>query len=428
MHLALKTVCCFILYWVSPELDSRTKKALKTSSTKIQNSLGIFEERLFTICKFLGHGKLFKSNLRPNIGPIEWVLSDYLVGAKYLSKLSIQSIANFLSAEPGTKVLVATGYPVNNGVYTEIIDLENPSFTCSKVGQFPILLTDATGGLVGQTPLICGGWSKACHTLLENGSWKEDKVATLNTGRHSAAYGSVVINDQLVVAGGHDGYGNRFNTIELVAPNTRSRTLSVKLPVAVLYSCIVEWDENSFMLIGGYRSSGGGSFGERRETYIIDTDKNTITNGPNLKTGRYHHGCEKIDVNGESFIVVSGGYGVRSTEVLSVANYRNGGWQYGKNCIKMFFKLGIFLLILCIYLGPNLPVNMAEHEMVASPNNQVLYTFGNDYHPREDIYKFSCSGNINLCQWTKSNLKLKYGRKASVAFRIPDSLANKLCN
>ena len=93
----------------------------------------------------------------------------------------------------------------------------------------------------------------------------------------------------------------------------------------------------------------------------------------------------------------------------------------------MFFKLGIFLLILCMYLGPNLPVNMADHEMIASPNNQVLYTFGNQYSPQEDIYKFSCSGNINSCQWTKSNLKLKYGRRGSVVFRIPDALANKLC-
>ena len=79
------------------------------------------------------------------------------------------------------------------------------------------------------------------------------------------------------------------------------------------------------------------------------------------------------------------------------------------------------------YLGPNLPVSMVEHEMVASPNNQVLYTFGNQYSPREDIYQFSCSGNINSCQWTKSNLNLKYGRDDMVAFRISDSLANKIC-
>ena len=94
----------------------------------------------------------------------------------------------------------------------------------------------------------------------------------------------------------------------------------------------------------------------------------------------------------------------------------------------MFFKLGIFLLILCMYLGPNLPVEMAYHEMVSSPNNQALYTFDNGYGHQEDIHKFSCSGSINSCQWTKSNLKLKYGREVSVAFRIPDSLANKLCN
>ena len=192
----------------------------------------------------------------------------------------------------------------------------------------------AKGGLVGQTPLICGGSpsgaSEACYTLLENGSWKEDKVATLNTARNYAAYGSVVINDQLVLAGG-TGSSGYLNTIELVGPNTRSRTLSVKLPVAVSDSCIVEWDENSFMLIGGFGRDS------RRETYIIDTDKNIITNGPNLKTARWAPGCEKLIVNGESYIVVSGGCGAtRSTEVLSVANYRNG-WQYGKNYIKNVF-------------------------------------------------------------------------------------------
>ena len=196
--------------------------------------------------------------------------------------------------------------------------------------------------MVGQTPLICSGISQglikaSCYTFLENGSWKEDKVAALNTGRNRAAWGSVVINDQLVLAGGEATTrsvfsGSRLNTIELVSPNTRSRTLSVKLPVAVSSSCIVEWDANSFMLIGGY-----GSFGERRETYIIDTDKNTITDGPNLKTGRYAHGCEKIDVNGESFILVSGGFTAsKLPEVLSVGNYSNG-WQYGKNCIKNVF-------------------------------------------------------------------------------------------
>ena len=114
------------------------------------------------------------------------------------------------------------------------------------LGWFPIKVYGATGGLVGQTPFICGGWStsgtsKACYTLLENGSWKEDKVAALNTARWKAAHGSLVINDQLLVAGGEDS-SRILNTIELVSPNTRSRTLSVKLPVGVSSSCIVEWD------------------------------------------------------------------------------------------------------------------------------------------------------------------------------------------
>ena len=58
----------------------------------------------------------------------------------------------FISA--GIKVLVVTGSPYDNGRRTEIIDLEDSSFTCSKVNQFPVRLSRSTGGLVGSTPFV----------------------------------------------------------------------------------------------------------------------------------------------------------------------------------------------------------------------------------------------------------------------------------
>ena len=239
-------------------------------------------------------------------------------------------------------MLIASGRPSSNGRYTEIIDLEDPSFTCSKVNKFPIDKYYATGGLVGQTPFICGGtsgYSRACYTLLENGVWKEDKTAVLNTGRNRAAYGSVIINGKLVLASGL-GSSGRVSSIEVVAPNTRSRTLSINVPVAVTRACIVLWDANTFLLIGGSDSQSS----SRRETYLINIDNNTISNGPKLLRGRYRHGCQKVTVNGESFIIVAGGTGgaERSTEVLSVANYRNG-WKNGKIwiCLKVLKNLAL---------------------------------------------------------------------------------------
>ena len=85
----------------------------------------------------------------------------------------------------------------------------------------------ATGGLVLQKPMVCGGStldiqdkSKACFTLNQNGEWKEESVV-LDEARSFAATGSVIMNDKLVLAGGRGlGYGTSFSTIELVSLNS----------------------------------------------------------------------------------------------------------------------------------------------------------------------------------------------------------------
>ena len=229
----------------------------------------------------------------------------------------------------GSKVLVVTGDPFGNGRHTEIIDLEDSSFSCSKVEQFPKVLYGAVGGLIGQTPFVCGGgkfdgsYSSYCYALRENGSWETDATAALNTERYMAATGSVLMTNKLVLAGGKAS--NRVSTIELASPNTRSTTLSVRLPVGLSHSCIVPWDSDTFMVIGG---DDGGS---KKKTYFVHMNNDTITNGPNLLKGRYYLACHEMIVNNEAFILVTGGHHVeRSTEVLSKNNYRDG-WKKGKH-------------------------------------------------------------------------------------------------
>ena len=169
-------------------------------------------------------------------------------------------------------MLLAAGTEEGNGVSrrvaaTRIVDLEDPTFSC-EVNQFPIELVKATGGLIGQTPFVCGGMkghtsSKACYVLEEeNGEWKEDHIAALNGERSIAATGSVIINDKLVLAGGFDGI-KEMSTIEMVAPNTRSSILPIELPFGMSGSCIVPWDNNTFLVIGG------GAYSGRKETYFL---------------------------------------------------------------------------------------------------------------------------------------------------------------
>ena len=329
------------------------------------------------------------------------------------------------------KVLVATGFS-RESRETEIIDLENPDFVCATMlQQFPEDTWSATGGLIGQKPMICGGrfrftrfekrLSQACYTLQEDGSWKEDG-ATLSKGRMWYGSGSVVLNNELVIARGWDL--NSFSkSIEVVGGRkTKARTLdNIELPIETFNSCIVPWNADTFMVIGGNLDVGGGGGGNPRYslrgTYFVDIKKKTVTNGPDLINARSHHGCSEMIVDGEEFIVVTGGvsgdsrgkpFAVKSTEYLSKANFEDDGWQE----------------------GAALPVPVLDHQMVSSSlDKQFVYTIGNDLGAYDkDIFKYTCPSNdIKQCVWTKAKTKLKYGRERLVAFGIPNSLAESIC-
>ena len=77
-----------------------------------------------------------------------------------------------------------------------------------------------------------------------------------------------------------------------------------------------------------------------------------------------------------------------------------------------------------------MPVTNFYFQMVSSADKKSLYAIGglgsNNDSPKE-IYKFSCTGSINNCQWQKSDTTLKYGRHRFVAIPIPTFLADKLC-
>ena len=231
-----------------------------------------------------------------------------------------------------TKVLIATGGETNIGRNTEILDMEDPSFACPYVEIFPVKMYQGVGALVNGTPFICGGYGDirygTCYTLEENGKWRDDPVAILNTPRSGIAIGSLTMNDKLVVAGGWDG-ANRLKTIELVSPNTESMTLPYELPVGLSRSCVVSWGSDSFLMVGG--KSNDITYEIR--TYFIDMENNKVTNGLDLKIGRYTPVCQEMIVNGISFVVVAGGQGetgfLKSTEVLSKSSVEDG-WQPGQ--------------------------------------------------------------------------------------------------
>ena len=243
--------------------------------------------------------------------------------------------------------MIATGSPFTNGRKTEIVDVEDSNFRCTNIEQFPVKLYGSSGGLIhGQTPFICGGraeingewtYSNDCYHLTESGSWAKDQRATLTTARGWAGYGSVVLNNNLILTGGYNG-NNRFSSIEMLSPNTSAQTLSVQLPEGFYSHCQVPWDSETFFVIGGWTDSR-----RRDESYFINVKTNQRTNGPSLNIARDSHACGELEVNGRTFIIVTGGYngdGLRSTEILDKNNVGQG-WKTGKT--QKFF-LNICLL------------------------------------------------------------------------------------
>ena len=75
-----------------------------------------------------------------------------------------------------------------------------------------------------------------------------------------------------------------------------------------------------------------------------------------------------------------------------------------------------------------MPVTKYYFQMVSSAGKKSLYAIGGAGSNNKEIYKFSCTGSINNCEWQKSSTALKYGRKSFVAIPIPNALADKLCN
>ena len=238
-----------------------------------------------------------------------------------------------------TKVLIVTGnsgtdYSPNFkiGKKTEIIDMENPEKSC-LVKPFPEGLFDATGGLIGDNiPYVCGGCkkgsdslicegSKACYTFQIDGTWREDKKDTLILGRGKRdqfVSGSVVLSKKYLVIAA-TGLGDKHGLATLNFASPQSNTFKFDVKTKSEYSCIVPWDENTLMIIGGYHTM--------KKSFFIHMGNKTSTKGPELNNERYYHACHEMVVKGEEFIVVTGGNAVgRSTEYLSKKSYQKG-WK-----------------------------------------------------------------------------------------------------
>ena len=107
-----------------------------------------------------------------------------------------------------TKILIATGINDGKAVSTvEIIDMSlDDDDQCFNWADYPLALQGATGGLLGKTPVICGGKSLQGQDINECYSFNGETskfVTKMSKSRGGGA--SIVLNETILWITGGNG-------------------------------------------------------------------------------------------------------------------------------------------------------------------------------------------------------------------------------
>ena len=201
---------------------------------------------------------------------------------------------------------------------------------CNNWPDFPISVAGATGGLIGDTVIICGGNKiDECYSLT---SEKATLVTHMSVWRYSAA--SIVINDNtLWVTGGNSNNGLLASTEYVKMTGTMP---GPDLPMVLWFHAMVAINSTCSMVIGGLSNVSSVT-----STFFYDRIEGEWITGPSLMEGRRYHaaGIVTDEGTGEHFVAVTGswGFGSDSTEVL-----QDGEWVQGKissTICHLFLKL-----------------------------------------------------------------------------------------
>ena len=224
------------------------------------------------------------------------------------------------------KLLISTGYPLSNGVPSEVIDLENPSNICENLPDFPITVEGSVGGLIqNDIPLICGGWNITHNMKCYSIGAKENLEVNLIQRRHYS--GGIIINNNLWITGGISP-----KTSEFILSNGTSIE-GPKLPIDLLYHCATKINDSFVLLTGGADTMG--------QVLIVDAEQNfKMEKGPSLLTERHSHACGTFIHQEKLWVVVVGGTNgydiLNTTELWDPSS--DQGWIKGISFLQQLGK------------------------------------------------------------------------------------------
>ena len=224
----------------------------------------------------------------------------------------------------GPLILVATG--LSSGSRKEnicqVIDVSS-STSCGNLPNYPYSMYGAAGGVINNTPMICGGFVgvserkslESCYRFNENSnSWDFHTNMTSRRYYHAAT----VIQDTLFISGGV--------STEFIHANG-SVTNGPYLPESRYDHCMVTLHDSKVMIIG---DSSSHSSKKPKSVLVLDTTDNSYTTGPSMNFNRINAACTLFHSalhDGRPVVLAAGGNGQTTAEVYDYTNTNTSQWQ-----------------------------------------------------------------------------------------------------
>ena len=143
-------------------------------------------------------------------------------------------------------------------------------------------------------------------------------------------YGSsVTVNGKLWITGGQNELGKHLNSTEFISPGQPMAIKGPNLPFGISNHTMVQVNSKAVFIIGGYQYYGI----ESKKTWIVDPNnlyRNMfdIKEGPDMNLARIRHSCNKMEINGKTYLVVAGHKNEDFIEILDPESPEEG-WIIG---------------------------------------------------------------------------------------------------
>ena len=164
---------------------------------------------------------------------------------------------------------------------SEVIDLNSEDTVCEEVGDFPLQISGAVGALLGDHPVVCGGFdlvtnivSNKCYKLENTKQYTE--FATMQKPRF---YAGIIQHEKgLWITGGRDELRTETTSTEFILSSGNS-TRGPDLPSSMSLHVMSKLNSSTSMIIEG----------NSYETWYFDHNTELFSGGPRLLEYRYGH-------------------------------------------------------------------------------------------------------------------------------------------